>query len=127
MLQIVDDVNDMKFSAFGENIHDKMLTVLSYAKKYDEIEDENKRLLAEGSDVGIYRKAMTILGDYSPVDIPNENEKKRKLNAIEVLEEDFQIVKNKPRSLYLYIRLLWLQLTGKPPFTEKQFVSLKVK
>lgn len=124
MLQIVDDVNDMKFSAFGENIHDKMLTVLSYAKKYDEIEDENKRLLAEGSDVGIYRKAMTILGDYSPVDIPNENEKKRILNAIEVLEEDFQIVKNKPRSLYLYIRLLWLQLTGKPPFTEKQFATL---
>lgn len=127
MLQIVDDVNDMKFSAFGENIHDKMLTVLSYAKKYDEIEDENKRLLAEGSDIGIYRKAMTILGDYSPVDIPNENEKKRILNAIEVLEENFQIVKNKPRSLYLYIRLLWLQLTGKPPFTEKQFVSLQDK
>lgn len=127
MLQIVDDVNDMKFSVFGENIHDKILTVLSYAKKYNEIEDENKKLLAEGSDVGIYRKAMTILGDYSPIDIPNEDEKKRILNAIEVLEENFQIVKIKPRSLYLYIRLLWLQLTGKPPFTEKQFVSLKDK
>lgn len=127
MLQIVDDVNDMKFSAFGENIHDKILTVLSYAKKYDEIEDENKRLLAEGSDVGIYRKAMTILGDYSPVDIPNENEKKRILNAIEVLEENFQIVKNKPRSLYLYIRLLWLQLTGKPPLQKNNLYPCKIR
>lgn len=124
MLQIVDDINDMKFSAFGENIHGKILTVLSYAKKYDEIEDENKRLLEEGSDVGIYRKAMTILNDYSPINTPNENERIRISSAIKVLEENFQIVKNKPRSLYLYIRLLWIQLTGKAPFTEKQFVAL---
>lgn len=124
MLQIVDDINDMKFSVFGENIHDKILMVLSYAKKYDEMEDENKRLIEEGSDVGIYRNAMTILDNYSPVNSPNKNERIRISEAIKVLEENFQIVKNKPRSLYLYIRLLWIQLTGKAPFTEKQFVTL---
>lgn len=124
MLQIVDDVNDMQFSVFGENIHNKIITVLTYAQKYDEIEEENRKLLAEGSDVGIYRQAMKKLGDYSPVCVPNKEDESRILEAITILEDNFKIVKNKPRSLYLYIRLLWIQMTGKPLFTEKQFVAL---
>ncbi|MCD7991322.1 MAG: hypothetical protein LUK37_05860 [Clostridia bacterium] len=124
MLQIVDDVNDMQFSVFGENIHNKIITVLTYARKYDEIEEENRKLLAEGSDVGIYRQAMKKLGDYMPVCVPNKEEESRIIEAIAILEENFKIVKNKPRSLYLYIRLLWIQMTGKPLFTEKQFVAL---
>ncbi|AEY65739.1 hypothetical protein [Clostridium sp. BNL1100] len=124
MLQIVDTVNDSQFTIFGDNIHNKILTVLSYAQKYSEIEEENKKLLEEGSDVGIYRQVMKILKDYSPITTPNEDEKIRILAAIKILEENFQIVRNKPRSLYLYIRLLWIEFTGFPPFTEKQFIAL---
>lgn len=124
MLQIVDDVNDRQFSIFGENIHNKIITVLTYAQKYDEIEEENRKLLAEGSDIGVYRQAMKKLGDYMPVCVPNKEDESRILEAIAILEDNFKIVKNKPRSLYLYIRLLWIQMTGKPLFTEKQFVAL---
>lgn len=124
MLQIVDDVSDMQFALFGENIHNKILTVLSLAEKYNEIEEENQRLLLEGSDVGIYRQAMKILGEYTPLQIPNEQNKIKIAEAIRLLDKHFQIVKNKPRSLYLYLRLLWIELTGKPLFSEKQFISL---
>ena len=124
MLQIVDDVNDMQFSSFGENIHSKVLTVLSYAQKYDEIQLEYDRLIAEGSDVGIYRRAMKELAMYSPINIPNKVERKKIEAALNILEDNINIVKTKPRSLYLYIRLLWIKMTGYPIFTEKQFVKL---
>lgn len=124
MLQIVDDVNDVNFYFFGENIHSKILEVLSYANKYDEIEEENALLLREGSDVGIYRQAMKCLDSYFPIKVPNKKEKGAIANAITVLEKHFDIVKSRPRSLYLYIRLLWINITGNPIFCEKQFVSL---
>ncbi len=124
MLQIADDVNDKNFAFFGENIHSKILEVLSCAKMYDEIEEENAMLLQEGSDVGIYRQAMKCLGSYFPVIVPNLNENEAVLEAIAILENNIDIVKKRPRSLYLYIRLLWIKVTGKPVFTEKQFVSL---
>ena len=124
MLQVVDDVNDAQFSDFGDNIHNKIIDVLSLAEKYEEIEEENIKLIKEKSDVGIYRNAMKILGNYSLNHKPNSEEKQKILDAITLLEEYIEIVKSKPRSLYLYIRLLWLKMTNHPPFTEKQFVSL---
>lgn len=124
MLQIVDDVNDRQFSFFGENIHNKILTVLAFAQKYGEIDSEYNRLLAEGSDIGIYRRAMKELSTYIPVNDPSEDDLLKVNAAIEELEKNIEIVKSKSRSLYLYIRLLWIKMTKQPMFTEKQFVAL---
>lgn len=124
MLQIVDDVYDRQFSFFGENIHNKILTVLAYAQKYDEIESEYELMLAEGSDVGIYRRAMKKLSTYVLANEPDENDLMKVDAAIKELEKKIEIVQSKSRSLYLYIRLLWIKMTKQPMFTEKQFVSL---
>jgi|GEM_PF-1634080 len=124
MLQIVDDVNDAPYGDFGGSIHNRMLAVWNFAKCYKEIEAENERLIAEGSDVGIYRKAMIEIGNYCFAQNPNEEDMNSIRNAIKILDEYPAIVRNNPRSLYLYIRLLWVSMTGKMPFMEKQFVSL---
>ena len=124
MLQIVDDVKDAPYSDFGSNIYGKILDVLDLAKCYHEIEEENERLIKEGSDVGIYRKVMLTLDGYFFDKRPDKEEMANIQKAIKELEEHRQIVLNNPRTLYLYIRLLWVAMTERTPFTEKQFVSL---
>lgn len=124
MLQIVDDVKDAPYNDFGDNIYGKMLNVLDLAKHYQEIEEENARLIKEGSDVGIYRQAMLALEGYFFDKRPNEIEMTNIQETIRSLEEHHQIVLNNPRTLYLYIRLLWVSMTGRTPFTEKQCVNL---
>lgn len=124
MLQIVDDVKDAPYNDFGSNIYGKILDVLDWAKCYHEIEEENERLIKEGSDVGIYRKAMLSLDGYFFDKRPSKEEKANIQKTIKGLEEHRQIVLNNPRTLYLYIRLLWVAMTERTPFTEKQFVSL---
>lgn len=124
MLQIVDNVKDAPYNDFGSTIYGKILTVLDLAKCYQEIEEEDARLLKEGSDVGIYRKAMLSLDGYFFDKSPNKKEMFNIQKTIRDLEKHFQIVLKNPRTLYLYIRLLWVVLTEKTPFTEKQFVNL---
>lgn len=124
MLQIVDDVKDAPYNDFGGNIYGKILAVLNIAKCYKEIEEENARLIKEGSDVGIYRKAMLSLDGYFFDKRPDEKEMANIHKTIKILEEHLQIVLKNPRTLYLYIRLLWVSMTERTPFTEKQFVNL---
>ena len=81
-------------------------------------------MLAEGSDVGIYRRAMKKLSTYVLANEPDENDLMKVDAAIKELEKKIEIVQSKSRSLYLYIRLLWIKMTKQPMFTEKQFVSL---
>ena len=124
MLQIADDVKDAPYNDFGSNIYGKILAVLDLAKRYQEIEEENARLIKEGSDVGIYRRAMLSLDGYFFDKRPDKEEMANIQKTIKELEEHLQIVLNNPRTLYLYIRLLWVAMTERPPFTEKQFVNL---
>ena len=124
MLQIVDDVKDAPYNDFGSNIYGKILNVLKLAKRYQEIEEENRHLIEEGSDVGIYRKAMLLLDDYFFDKKPEKRDMGNIKNAIQELEKYYEIVLKNPRSLYLYIRLLWVEMTEREPFAEKQFINL---
>ncbi len=124
MLQIVDEVNDEPYSDFGDSIYAKTLKILELAKLFQEIDETNIRLLKEESDVGIYRMAMIALNGYGFNKVPDKNEMNDVINAIKILENYLNIVKKNPRTLYLYIRLLWVHMTGKPPFTEKQRISM---
>ena len=124
MLQIVDDVKDAPYNDFGGNIYEKMLDVLDFAKKYKEIAAENEYLIKEGSDVGIYRQAMLGLQGYFFDEKPDEKKMTNIQETIRGLEKHLQIVYKNPRTLYLYIRLLWVSMTGRIPFTEKQCVNL---
>lgn len=123
MLQIVDNIKDAVYGDFNDNIYDKILNVYEKAKYYNEIEEESNRLIREGSDVGIYRKAMLILGDYFFNSESSRFEIKKIKEAISYLEEYPQIIRENPRTLYLYIRLLWMEMTQNMIFTEKQFVN----
>lgn len=124
MLQIADDISESSYEEFGDDIHNYLLKVWEIAGKYQAVREEQQRLLEEDSDVGIYREAILLLKRDEFGMIEAQQDTKRIQGAMEVLEAHKDVVLKNNRSLWLYIRLLWMRMTGKPPFTEKQRISL---
>lgn len=123
MVQIADNIKDAMYGDFNDNIYGKILKVYELAKKYKQIEEECIRFIKEDSDVGIYREAMLSVGDYFFKNESSEFQLENIKNTIIYLEKYPQIVRKNPRTLYLYIRLLWMEMTKNAIFTEKQLVN----
>lgn len=127
LLEISDCVWDRDYSDFGSNIYDKLISVLELAKDDDQIALYKKRLLEKNSDVFIFKEAMTRLDGYSFFNEPHGEDNKNIVYAIRILKEYKNITLSNPRSLYLYIRLLWVKLFKNKIFAEKQFINISSK
>ena len=66
---------------------------------------------------------MLSVGDYFFKNESSEFQLENIKNTIIYLEKYPQIVRKNPRTLYLYIRLLWMEMTKNAIFTEKQLVN----
>ncbi len=79
-------------------------------------------LLKNGSAAGFYLKAKSILDKNGIIDLrkPVDNNKTIIEEAIGYLEENYSLIKNDGRTLYMYFTLWWLRETELPLFYEEK-------
>lgn len=128
MVQLVDDVSDFHPEYMDQDsLQNKVIQVREINNNHEETEVEYRALIERGSDTGIYLKAMRVLDDYALNENLTFETSERVKKALGILGEHKKIIEKKPRSLFLNIRLLWLEKTGAPFYSEKQCTRLSEK
>jgi len=118
--------SDELSSAQNERLTQRKVTAYSALGENELSETAFKQLHEQGSCVGYYLKAHEIAGELPSDRHLTSDQCERCSAAFKYLEKEYDYIKNDEKTLYFFLKLLWMKKTGQPFFyRERQTIPFR--